>query len=127
MCVDECFDRRGCTRSIECGTTELAQMATYEYEEKAPLPKIPLRTPKDSEIDEAIALVNQAKRPYIYIGGGAAGLGLGKEILDLAERIDAYCRSADMTVQCTEIPEKTAENMISELDAFDYSCAFCVK
>ncbi len=66
------------------------QMATYEYEEKAPLPKIPLRIPKDSAIDEAIALLNQAKRPYIYIGGGAAGLGMGEEILALAERIDAY-------------------------------------
>ena len=66
------------------------QMAVYEYEEKAPLPKIPLRIPKDSEFDEAIALVNEAKRPYIYIGGGAAGLGMGKEILELAERIDAY-------------------------------------
>ncbi len=66
------------------------QMAVCEFEEKPILPKIPLRTPKDSEIDEAIALVNQAKRPYIYIGGGAAGLGMGKEILDLAERIDAY-------------------------------------
>ena len=66
------------------------QMAVCEFEEKPILPKIPLRIPKDSEIDEAIALVNQSKRPYIYIGGGAAGLGMGKEILDLAERIDAY-------------------------------------
>ena len=65
------------------------QLALYDYEPKEPLPKIPLRIPKDEEIEEAIKLVNEAKRPYIYIGGGAAGLGLGKEILDFADRIDA--------------------------------------
>ncbi len=65
------------------------QIASADYEPKEILPKIPLRKPKDSEIEEAIKLVNEAKRPYIYIGGGAAGLGLGKEILDLADRLDA--------------------------------------
>ena len=65
------------------------QVALYDYEPKDVSPKIPVRKPKDSEIEEAIKLVNEAKRPYIYIGGGAAGLGLGKEILDFADKIDA--------------------------------------
>ena len=65
------------------------QVATYDYEPKEPLPKIPLRTPNDSEIDEAIKLVDEAKRPYIYIGGGAAGIGLGEEIISFAEKIGA--------------------------------------
>lgn len=65
------------------------QMAVWDYEEKAPLPKIPLRTPENAEIEKAVELINQSNRPYIYIGGGAAGLGLGKEILDFAEKIDA--------------------------------------
>ena len=66
------------------------QMATYEYEPKPAAPKIPLPLVKRETIDEAVALVNAAKRPYIYIGGGAAGLGLGKEILEFAEKINAY-------------------------------------
>ncbi len=66
------------------------QMATYEFENKPIADKIPLPIAKQDKIDEAIALLNAAERPYIYIGGGAAGLGLGKEIVELAERIDGY-------------------------------------
>ena len=44
---------------------------------------------EEAKIDEAVALIAQAKRPYIYIGGGAAGLGMGKEIVAFAEKIDA--------------------------------------
>ncbi len=65
------------------------QTAVYDYEPKEPLPKIPMRIPDDSEIEEAIKLINQAKRPYIYIGGGAAGLNMGKKIVDFADKIDA--------------------------------------
>ncbi len=65
------------------------QVAKYDYEpqpivEKTPLPKV-----KESEIDEAAALINEAKKPYIYVGGGAAGLGLGADILAFAEKIGA--------------------------------------
>ena len=66
------------------------QMAQYDYEPKAIVEKIPLPLAKQTQIDEAVALIAEAKRPYIYIGGGAAGLGLGQEILSLAEKIDAY-------------------------------------
>jgi len=66
------------------------QMATYEYEPKPPVEKIPLPLADEDKIQEAIALLNQAERPYIYIGGGAAGLGLGKQIEALAKHIDAY-------------------------------------
>ena len=65
------------------------QVAKYEYEPQTIVEKTPLPIVKESLIDEAAALINQAKKPYIYVGGGAAGLGLGKEILALAEKIDA--------------------------------------
>ncbi len=66
------------------------QIAQYDFEEQQVSPKISLPKAKQSEIDEAVALIKEAKRPYIYIGGGAAGLGMGKEIIALAEKIDAY-------------------------------------
>lgn len=66
------------------------QIATYEYEPQPVVEKIPLDLARQEEIDEAIRLLNEAERPYIYIGGGAAGLGLGKEIEALAERLDGY-------------------------------------
>ena len=65
------------------------QIATYEYEPKEPLPKIPLRTPRDEDIDKAIELINESKRPYIYIGGGAAGLEMGEEVVAFARKINA--------------------------------------
>ena len=66
------------------------QIALCEFENKPIADKIPLPIAEQSRIDEAIELLNSAERPYIYIGGGAAGLGLGKEIVGLAERIDGY-------------------------------------
>ncbi len=44
----------------------------------------------DEDIEAAVRLINEAKRPYIYIGGGAAGAGMTKAIMDFAEKIDAY-------------------------------------
>ena len=66
------------------------QVATFEYESQPVADKIPLPIAKQEQIEKAINLLNEAERPYIYIGGGAAGLGLGREIEALAERIDAY-------------------------------------
>ncbi len=65
------------------------QAAEYDYEPKGEAPKIPLSEAKDSDIAKAIELIRDAKRPYIYIGGGAAGLGMGREIVEFAEKIDA--------------------------------------
>lgn len=44
----------------------------------------------DAEVEKAATLINEAKRPYIYIGGGAAGRGMTKQIMAFAEKIDAY-------------------------------------
>ena len=65
------------------------QVATYDYEPQDIAPKIPLPKGNPDKIAEAIKLVNESKKPYIYIGGGAAGLGLGDEIIELANKIDA--------------------------------------
>ena len=65
------------------------QIATYDYEPQPVVEKDPLPKASDALINEAIALINEAKRPYIYIGGGGAGLGLGDEIMELADKIDA--------------------------------------
>ena len=66
------------------------QIATCEFEEQGVVEKFPLPIAKEQQINDAIEMLNNAKRPYIYIGGGAAGLGLGNEIVALAEKLDAY-------------------------------------
>ncbi len=66
------------------------QMAECEYERGELAPKIPLPYAKESLISEAAKLISEAKRPYIYIGGGAAGLGMGEKIVAFAKKIDAF-------------------------------------
>ena len=67
------------------------QTALCEFEalpEPAPFMEVPKAT--DAEIEAAVKLINESKRPYIYIGGGAAGEAMGEEVKALAEKIDGY-------------------------------------
>ena len=65
------------------------QVAKCDFESKPVAEKTPLPKVKDKYVAEAVELINAAKRPYIYIGGGAAGLEMGEEIVRFAEKIDA--------------------------------------
>ena len=66
------------------------QNAVYDYEPAPVVPKSPLPHADRADIDAAIELINQSERPYVYIGGGAAGLELGEEIVAFANKINAY-------------------------------------
>jgi len=66
------------------------QMALAEFEPQGIVPYQEQALAADADIDRAVELINKAQRPYIYIGGGAAGAGLAKEIMALAEKIDGY-------------------------------------
>ena len=63
------------------------QVSTYEYEVQPVTEKLPIPKVKETLIDDAVALVNESKKPYIYVGGGAAGLGLGEDIVAFAKKI----------------------------------------
>ena len=64
------------------------QVAECTYIPQPVVPFAPQDEAGDDLIDRAVDLINQAQRPYIYIGGGAAGIGMTKEIM--AEKIDGY-------------------------------------
>ena len=68
-------------KDVQVGKCEFTPQGVVE---KKSLPKV-----KEALIDEAVKLISEAERPYIYVGGGAAGLGMGKAIVDFAEKIDA--------------------------------------
>lgn len=65
------------------------QVGKYDFEPQGVVEKIPLPKVKEDLIDKAVELINNAKKPYIYVGGGAAGLGMGKDIVAFAEKIGA--------------------------------------
>lgn len=66
------------------------QIAKCEYEKKGVVDFAPLKIADDSDVEKAVELINKCEKPYIYIGGGAAGLGMTKEIMAFADKIDAY-------------------------------------
>ena len=66
------------------------QIAQCEFESKGVVPFAEQGKASESDIDRAVELINKAKRPYIYIGGGAAGEGMTNDIKALAEKIDGY-------------------------------------
>lgn len=66
------------------------QLAECEYKPKGVVDFFPLPKATEEEIDKAAELINNSQRPYIYLGGGAAGKGMTKQIMAFAEKIDAY-------------------------------------
>lgn len=65
------------------------QIAKYEYEPMAPAKKEEPFAAKDIRIAEAAEAINNAKRPYIYFGGGLMVSDAMEEMLALAEKLDA--------------------------------------
>ncbi len=60
-----------------------------EYEKNAPEAiKVPCKYTRE-DIEKAVELMKEAKKPYIYVGGGAVISGAAKEVRTLAELLDA--------------------------------------
>jgi len=66
------------------------QLAVAPFVPRGVVEPYPKELVDEATIHEAVKLINQSKKPYIYVGGGAAGAGIGKDIIELAERTDAY-------------------------------------
>ncbi len=66
------------------------QIALCDFESQGVVPFAEQKKASEAEIEKAVDLINKSKRPYIYIGGGAAGAGMTEDIKALAEKIDGY-------------------------------------
>ena len=62
---------------------------TCEFEPKEPTATRKLIKCTDEEIQTAISLIQAAKKPFIYVGGGAVISGAYKEVREFAEMADA--------------------------------------
>ena len=65
------------------------QINKCEYEAEAPVEKDEPFAAKDVRIVEAAEIINSAKRPFIYFGGGVITADAQEEMLALSEKIDA--------------------------------------
>lgn len=74
------------------------QVATCDFTKQDVVLPFPQEEMADTQMQEALHLIQEAQRPYIYIGGGAAGAGLTKEVMALAEKLDAYIGTSFMGI-----------------------------
>jgi acetolactate synthase-1/2/3 large subunit len=72
------------------------QIATAEYEVKLKQQPRPDRQANEEDIEQALAVLKEAKRPYIYCGGGIVLSDASEELQRLAELIDAPIGSSMM-------------------------------
>ena len=63
--------------------------AVCEFEPKEPRPLERPNHYTQEEIDQALALLKAARKPYIYLGGGAILSGASEEVARFAELLDA--------------------------------------
>lgn len=70
------------------------QQAETEYTE-AEIEK-PVHKLREQDMSAAIGIINSAKRPYLYIGGGVISSGAGAEVAALAEKLGAPIASSAM-------------------------------
>lgn len=64
--------------------------ATYEYEYQEPeQAERVTNTIWISDLEKAAKLINESKKPYIFVGGGASISGASDEVRELAHKIDA--------------------------------------
>ncbi len=65
------------------------QTATYPYQVGPVVQKKPQKKAQGDQLSRAAQMIAEAKRPYIYFGGGAVSAEISEEIIQLAEKIDA--------------------------------------
>ena len=61
---------------------------TCEYEKKEPLALKTSGKYTEADIEQAVSLMKEAKRPFIYVGGGAVISGAYREVRELADILD---------------------------------------
>lgn len=63
---------------------------TAEYETEVPAEVLPLtKTISEEDLAVAAEMIKKAKRPYIFVGGGAVLADASKEVVEFAHKLDA--------------------------------------
>ena len=76
------------------------QTALWDYEPAEVVQPDEKKAAKEIRIQEAAECINEAKRPFVYFGGGAISGDAREELLALAEKIDAPLGCSMMGISC---------------------------
>ena len=91
-CIREAFQiaKSGRPGPVLIDIPKDVQQALCLFTPKGVVKRLGERIAPDSDIERAAELLRNAKRPYLYIGGGAVSAGITDDIIQMAETIDAY-------------------------------------
>ena len=65
-----------------------ANSAEYEKITPAPIERV-VSTIKEEDIDRAVELIKEAKKPFLYVGGGAILSGASAQLKEFVDKVDA--------------------------------------
>lgn len=65
-----------------------AKMAEYEYVKPVVIPAI-VKDITDEAVDNAVQMINAAKKPFVFVGGGAVIAGADAELREFVDKINA--------------------------------------
>ncbi|MBQ8063300.1 MAG: biosynthetic-type acetolactate synthase large subunit [Clostridia bacterium] len=71
-----------------------------DFEPQGPVRPYDRIQPQDNRIQEAIAAIQKAKKPFIYIGGGINAADAYEDVVKLADKIDAVIGTSLMGISC---------------------------
>ena len=60
-----------------------------EYIKEEPVPVEPSQNICETQLDTAVEMIKEAKKPYIFVGGGAILSGASEELYTFAKKVDA--------------------------------------
>lgn len=78
---------------------------SIEFEPQPPLPLLPNPSFRERDIDEIAQVINMAKRPVIYFGGGVASSEANRELYELIQKADmpaTYTMMAAGVIDCDD-------------------------
>lgn len=60
-----------------------------EYQKETPKPVVPSQDVSEAELEAAVSLITEAKKPYVFVGGGAILSGASEELGTFVRKVDA--------------------------------------
>lgn len=76
------------------------QQTVIDYEPLGKAKKAQEKPVNEYQMSKAVKMINEAQRPFIYIGGVSLGAEVSEEIMQLADKIDAPIGSTLMGLSC---------------------------
>ncbi len=89
--IRKAFDiaRTGRPGPVLVDITKDVTAATCEYTPAEPKAVVPMVKYTEDDMEKVLDYISKAKKPFIYLGGGAIASGASKEVAEFAELLDA--------------------------------------